>query len=299
MGHSAGLKIVAATGDKVVACSHCVELGNVVEKLVAETRIIVSHIQKAAKRRAKPVQELVEINKEIAEALTTLGKITDDVSESLDPAGPVEKAFATTLKTGGKPMLLMPSAEIMKGVGVNDILQNSIEDTPEYDEPDYMPECLTCDDTGMATNKQGVKIPCKWCNPGGKAVTIPGEHVKCPWCHAVDTVVGACVRCDGCGHVPYDTVFDQAGTCRFCKGKGKIYEGATTGVLVGTFPCDACGGFGKDVSKVNTKAAAMFSVKNKPASATVCSACKGIGKTFLPTKGSVTCLKCDGDGYID
>lgn len=284
MGHTASLKITAA-GEKVASCGHCVELEDRLEKLIAETRIIVSMIQKEAKRRKKPAQELIDINEEIAEALVTLEKITDDASDSLDVQTVQEIQQTVKVLTGGKPLLLMPKGQIIKGVGASDVL----EDLQEYDEPSDMVECLKCDDAGVVTNKNGMKIPCKWCNPEGKLIAIPGDHVKCPWCHADGAVVGACLRCDGCGYVPYDTVYTAQGICRTCNGAGSVYD-ADAAV---PFACTFCEGFGKDPSMVNTE-------NKKPAGKTVCGVCKGVGKTFkLPTKSAVTCWKCAGDGYID
>jgi hypothetical protein len=175
----------------------------------------------------------------------------------------------------------MPAADVIKGVGVNDVLQGP----PDYDDyQDPIPECLKCDDTGMVTNAQGVKVPCKWCNPGGKAVTIPVDHVKCPWCHSDDAVVGACLRCDGCGHVPYDTVFTPQGLCRTCKGAGAVYDGDSTG----TFSCTFCGGLGKDPSMVNTE-------KGKPTGKTICLHCNGTG---IAHKGiNAKCSICSGKGW--
>jgi hypothetical protein len=275
MGHSASLKITVA-GKKSASCAHCSELQDRIEKLVAETRIIVSHIQKAAKRRSKPTEEIAEANKDITEALKTLEKITDDVSGSFDGPTEPEKPYATKLVTGGKPMLLMPAPEVIKGVGVDDIL----DDSPDYS--DYS-ECLKCDDTGTTTNKHGALVPCKWCNPGGKGVAIPGDHVKCPWCHAKDAVVGSCLRCDGCGHVPYDTVFTPQGLCRTCNGGGKVYGDSYS---MSTTACDFCGGFGKDPSMVNTE---------KPPGKTVCLHCDGTGIAHVGI--GANCSICSGKGW--
>lgn len=292
--HTGGMEIIAK-GDRPF-CRRCAKLVDRLEKTIAETRIAISLVQKSSAKRAKPVQMLVDINKEIAESMKALGSMLDDADNEIEKdthrllekkikekTSEIEKVVGKAFDA--KPLVLLPKKSELKGIGVADVFGGEVDEIPEYDDPPDLTECLKCNDVGYRKSAHGVPMPCDYCNPGGKAVTIPGEHITCPWCHAKKPMAYSCMKCDGAGHVPFSRVYRDDGVCKFCRGFGAVYADTDSIETVG---CEACGGKGNVKPPVKSPIAILHDEAK-----TLCLDCGGKGHVV----GQLVCKTCQGKDW--